>query len=243
MMTSQMYGRSFEASTEPQIPHRPMKPCPITAEQSLIPSSRLTSSSFIMPASASSTWQEERNLNCLLKKCLKTSSVNNDSINMSEVLSSIQKMKYKGAAGPDNIPPTFLKSLGSLALQELLSLFIALFHLPDFPQISRVTMIIPLLKAWKSPSDIASFQTISLTSSVMKFWNLPLPTGSTESNNLFSNSQAGFGKGRSCEDQILLIAQAIDVFQQWPMHAQFWHYWTSVRHMTLFGIRNSSSAW
>ena len=48
----------------------------------------------------------------------------------------------------------------------------------------------------------------------MKFWNLSLPTGSTESNNLFSNSQAGFGKGRSCEDQILLIAQAIDVFQQ-----------------------------
>ena len=65
----------------------------------------------------------------------------------------------------------------------------------------------------------------------------------TESNNLFSSSQAGFGKGRSCEDQILLIAQAIDVFQQWPMHALFWHYWTSVRRMTLFGIRNSSSAW
>ena len=183
-----MYGRSFEASTKPQIPHHPMKPCPITAEQSLIPSSRLTSSSSIMPASASSTWQEERNLNCLLKKCLKTSSVNNDSINMSEVLSSIQKMKCKGAAGPDNIPPTFLKSLGSLALQELLSIFNALFHLTDFPQISRVTMIILLLKAWKSPS--ASFQTISLTSSVMKFWNLSLPTGSTMSLNLITSSVA-----------------------------------------------------
>ena len=109
---------------------------------------------------------------------------------MSEVLSSIQKMKCKGAAGPDNIPPTFLKSLGSLALQELLSIFNALFHLTDFPQISRVTMIILLLKAWKSPSDIASFQTISLISSVMKFWNLSLPTSSTISLNLITSSVA-----------------------------------------------------
>ena len=106
-------------------------------------------------------------------------------------------MKCKEAAGPDNIPPTFLKSLGSLALQELLFIFIfilsifnTLFHLPDFPQISRVTMIILLLKAWKSPSDIASFQTISLTSSVMKFWNLSLPTGSTISLNLITSSVA-----------------------------------------------------
>ena len=106
-------------------------------------------------------------------------------------------MKCKEAAGPDNIPPTFLKSLGSLALQELLFIFIfilsifnTLFHLPDFPQISRVTMIILLLKAWKSPSDIASFQTISLTSSVMKFWNLSLPTDSTISLNLITSSVA-----------------------------------------------------
>ena len=42
---------------------------------------------------------------------------------MSERLSAFQKMKRKGAAGPDNIPPTFLKSLGPLALQELLSIF------------------------------------------------------------------------------------------------------------------------
>ena len=97
-------------------------------------------------------------------------------------------MKCKEAAGPDNIPPTFLKSLGSLALQELLSIFNALFHLTDFPQISRITMIILLLKAWKSPS--ASFQTISLTSSAMKFWNLSLPTSSTISLNLITSSVA-----------------------------------------------------
>ena len=39
-----------------------------------------------------------------------------------------------------------------------------------------------------------------------------------DSNNLFSRFQAGFCKGRSSEDQILQIAQAIeDGFQQRPM--------------------------
>ena len=107
---------------------------------------------------------------CLLKKCLNILSVDNKSctsINMSELLLVIQKMKWKGAAGPDNIPPTFLKSLGSVALQELLSIFNTSFHLADCPQIWRVATIIPLLKAGKSPSDIASFWPINLTSCVV----------------------------------------------------------------------------
>ena len=40
----------------------------------------------------------------------------------------------------------------------------------------------------------------------------------TETNNMFSRFQAGFRKGRSCEDQITRIVQAIeDGFQQCPM--------------------------
>ena len=37
---------------------------------------------------------------------------------MGELVSAIKKKKGKGAAGPDNIPPLFLKSLGPLAVQE-----------------------------------------------------------------------------------------------------------------------------
>lgn len=75
---------------------------------------------------------------------------------MFELLSAVQKMKSKGAAGPDNIPPTFLKSFSLLALQELLSIFNASFHLADFSRIWRVAIIIPLLKSGKSPSEVAS---------------------------------------------------------------------------------------
>ena len=127
----------------------------------------------------------------------------------------------KGAAGPDNIPPSFLKSLGPLALQELLSIFNSPFALAHCPRIWRVATIIPLLKAGKTASDVASYRPISLTSCVVKLLERILADRLyhiAETNNLFSRLQAGFRKGRSCEDQITRIVQAIeDGFQQRPM--------------------------
>ena len=130
-------------------------------------------------------------------------------------------MEGKGAAGSDNIPPSFLKSLGPLALQELLSIFNSSFSLAHCPRIWRVATIIPLLKAEKSPSEVASFRPISLTSCVVKLLERIIADRLyyiAETNNMFSRFQAGFRKGRSCEDQITRIVQAIeDGFQQRPM--------------------------
>ena len=153
--------------------------------------------------------KEDCDLNRLLKKRLNAPSVDNKSCtstNMLELLWAIQKMKRKGAASPDDIPPTFLKSLGPLPLQELLSLFNASFHLADCPRIWRVANIIPLLKTGELPSDVASFRSISLTSCALKLLERIIADWLyyiAESDNLFSRFQAGFHKGRSCEDQIL----------------------------------------
>ena len=84
-------------------------------------------------------------------------------LQMRELLSAIKKMKGKGAAGPDNIPPSFLKWLVLLVLQEILSVSNSLFLFAHYPRIWRVATIIPLLKAGKSPSEDASFCPISLT--------------------------------------------------------------------------------
>ena len=77
------------------------------------------------------------------------------------------------------------------------------------------------MKAGKSPSEVASFHPISLTSCVVKLLERTLADSLyyiAESNNLFSRFQAAFHKGRSCEDQITQIFQAIeDGFQQHPM--------------------------
>ena len=130
-------------------------------------------------------------------------------------------MKGKGAAGPGNIPPLFLKSLAPLALQESLSIFNSSFSLAHCPRIWRVATIIPLLKAGKSPSELASFRPIRLTSCVVKL--LERITADrlyyiAETNNTFSQFQVGFRRGRSCEDQITQTVQAIENgYQQRPM--------------------------
>ena len=99
--------------------------------------------------------QSDRDINRQFKKYLHAPSVDNESCTpllMDELQFAIKKMKGKGAAGPNNIPPSFLKSLGPLALQELLSIFNSSFSLAHCLRIARVATIIPLLKALKSPS-------------------------------------------------------------------------------------------
>ena len=108
---------------------------------------------------------------------------------MSELQSAIKKMKGKGAAGPDNIPPSFFKSLSPLALQELLSIFNSSSSLAHCPRILRVATIIPLLKATKSPCEVASFRPVSLTSCVVKLLECIIADCLyyiAETNNMFS---------------------------------------------------------
>ena len=80
--------------------------------------------------------QSDRDINRQFKKSIKVPSADDEScapILMSELQSAIKKMKGKGAAGPANIPPSFLKSLGPLTLQELLSFFNSSFSLAHCP--------------------------------------------------------------------------------------------------------------
>lgn len=64
------------------------------------------------------------------KNRIDSSSTDNESCSkftMGKLTSAIQKMKQKEAAGPDDTPPTFLKALDPITLQELLEIFNALF--------------------------------------------------------------------------------------------------------------------
>ena len=121
-------------------------------------------------------------------------------------------MKRKGAQGPDDIPPTFLKELGPKALEELLQIFNICFRTASCPQVWRLATILPLLKAGKVASILASFRPISLTSCVSKCFERMLAERLyhlAETKGIFDNQQAGFRKGRGCDDQIARIIQAI----------------------------------
>ena len=127
-------------------------------------------------------------------------------------------MKTKGAAGPNDLPPSFLKALGDKSLQVPLDIFNSSFHLADCPQVWKNALIIPLLKSGKPAGELKSFRPISLTSCVVKLFERMLAdriTHLAETNGWLSSYQAGFRRGRSCEDQILRMVQAIeDGFQK-----------------------------
>jgi hypothetical protein len=139
---------------------------------------------------------------------------------LTELKKAIGQMKAKGAAGPDNIPPSFLKALGGRGLTELLAIFIESFIRAECGQIWRNATIIPLHKVGKPASDLASFRPVSLTSCVAKTLERMVANRLyhlLESRGLLSCDQAGFRKHHSCEDQVLRITQAIsDGFQVNP---------------------------
>ena len=140
---------------------------------------------------------------------------------MKELKRAISKMRARGAPGPDDLPPQFFKALGDKALAALLHIFNESWKAGFCPQIWRNAVIIPLLKAGKPPSEIESFRPVSLTSVAVKILERMIADRlyhMAEENGWFSHLQAGFRKGRSCEDQIIRLTQAIeDGLQKDPM--------------------------
>ena len=134
-----------------------------------------------------------------------------------ELKAALRKMKRKGAPGCDDIPPAFLKELGPKGLNELLTICNLSYENADVPQVWRHAVIIPILKRGKPASEVESFRPISLTSCIVKLLERMVSArlyAMAENLNWLNNQQAGFRKGRSCEDQIVKLIQNIsDGFQ------------------------------
>lgn len=77
-------------------------------------------------------------------------------------------------------------------------------------------------ESYENQSDLASYRPVSLTSCIAKVLERMIAEylyHLTETNNWFSNLQAGFRKKHSCMDQIIRLSQAIkDGFQRKPMN-------------------------
>ena len=141
--------------------------------------------------------KEDRDTNRELKKRLSNAppDASTPKFNMRELRRAISKMKAKGAAGPDDIPPSFLKALGPKALSNLLDIFNSSFHLADCPQVWKNAIIIPLLKSGKPAGELKSYRPISLTSCVVKLFERIFADRLihlAETNNWLHCAQAGF---------------------------------------------------
>ena len=114
-------------------------------------------------------------------------------------------MNKKGASGEDDIPATFLAALGTKVKIVLLVILNFSFNTGQIPQSWRNAVIIPLLKAMKPASQLASYRPIALTSCVLKLFERMIAgriATMAENNRWFHRYQAGFRKGRNCTDLV-----------------------------------------
>ena len=139
---------------------------------------------------------------------------------MTELKMAIERMKPRGAEGPDQVAPRFIQHLGPAALEFFLSCCNRSWHEGFLPQEWRTATIVPLLKSGKPASEVESFRPISLTSCLGKVMERLVCNRLyhiAESWGLLTEDQAGFRAMRSTEDQILRVTQTIsDGFQAKP---------------------------
>ena len=168
--------------------------------------------------------KKERRITLKAKRKVRALSTENEYsriFSKEELQIAILAMKRKGAQGPDDIPPPFLKELGPNALTELLGIFNQSWTTSTCPQSWRNSTILPILKARSPAKELTSFRPISLTSCISKTLEKMIATRLShlaESRGWFNSQQAGFRKGHGCEDQIIRIIQAVENgFQAYPM--------------------------
>ena len=77
---------------------------------------------------------------------------------MNELQIAIKHMKAKGAAGLDDMPPTFLKNIGEVAHTELLGIMNQPFQTGIVPKVCWHAITIPIMKNAK----LASVQLLAL---------------------------------------------------------------------------------
>ena len=139
---------------------------------------------------------------------------------MAELSVALKAGKAKGAEGPDEIAPLFLRNLGEASREFVLACFNQSWREGVCPQSWRDACIVPLLKPGKSAGELASYRPIALTSCLGKVLERMVSCRLqhlAESRGWLCQEQSGFRPQRSTEDQILRLSQAVsDGFQQSP---------------------------
>jgi Reverse transcriptase (RNA-dependent DNA polymerase) len=101
------------------------------------------------------------------------------------------------------------------SLRVVLNIFNEIWHQGKLPDQWKHAIVLPFVKAGKDPTSISSYRPISLTSTLSKLmerlvknrleWYL-------ETNQLLSNVQTGFRKGRSTIDQIIKLQDQVNKY-------------------------------
>lgn len=131
-------------------------------------------------------------------------------VSVKELISIIDKIRGKGAPGPDSITNKVIKRLPFLLLKALVDLFnasIALSHIPSPWKNANVSMI---HKYGKDSTNVNSYRPISLLNTLSKLLERVIKRRLDEwlaENNILSNYQSGFRSNHSTKDHLLRLTQ------------------------------------
>ena len=136
---------------------------------------------------------------------------------LGELQAALKASKAKGAAGPDEICPQFLRNLKEDALDFVLGIFNESWVRGYCPQTWRDAVIVPVPKPGKPAGVISSYRPIALTSCLAKLMERLVANRLkhiAEDAGLWCKDQAGFRAQRCTEDQVLKLSQSVlDGFQ------------------------------
>ena len=134
----------------------------------------------------------------------------NAEISLEETKDTILSLKKGKSVGPDKLPNEILKCE---QIQQLLhSLFYFCFENGVIPDLWKESIVLPVLKKGRDAKVPVNYRGISLTSTVAKVYNSILNARITkflDTNNLISDEQNGFRKGRSCLDHLYSLTTVL----------------------------------
>lgn len=116
------------------------------------------------------------------------------------------------SSGKDRICYTMLSRMKDNTLEAVLSLFNIIWNTGIIPSIWKQSVIVPILKRGKDPSNPSSYRPIALTSQLGKTMERMVTDRLNhflESKDLFSTYQNGFRKGRGRMDSVLCLESEI----------------------------------
>ena len=121
----------------------------------------------------------------------------------------MKELNLNKSPGPDQIPKQLLKCLAEDIAPYLVIIYQKSLHLGEVPTDWKVANITPIFKKGDR-SDLGNYRPVSLISLFCKTLEHIVFSSTMrflEEFNVFSNSQHGFRKGRSCETQLTLLLE------------------------------------
>ena len=162
---------------------------------------------------------EQENAELLEKDSLTTSQqtgINSD-FTIYELETTINDLRNGSSPGEDDITYELLKHLPTSSIRLLLKLLNQSWSQGTVPQNWKHSIVLPLLKTGKDPTDISSYRPISLTSALSKVTEKIITNRLEwflEKNQILSPHQTGFRKNRSTIDQVIRLQDEINKYLQ-----------------------------